>query len=105
MRGDEALCNAHPHRSHFNVTFSSQSTRRMRLNWELVHKNVGRFMVVLGFFQAYTGLEAALPVIGEDSRTACNAIVFVILFAILSSYSFFERFKGPQNTLTLEHEI
>mmetsp|Transcript_19646 Transcript_19646/g.40753 ORF Transcript_19646/g.40753 Transcript_19646/m.40753 type:complete len:426 (+) Transcript_19646:134-1411(+) len=81
----------------------SKNSARLRRNWELVHKNLGRFMVVLGFFQSYTGIEAALPAIGEDSRTISNLILFVSLFAALSSYSFFEKFKGTQNRLELEH--
>ena len=62
-------------------------------------------MLVLGCFQCYTGIGAAVPSIGETMRTVCNLILTALVFVVTMCFVVLvRRPKGFQNKLMLSHE-
>ena len=88
-----------------NNNIEEEKRYKKRKLWELVHKNTGRFLIIFGWFNCFTGAVMAAKYVDESYKILDLVFGWVILCGIgLWAFKEISRRQGVQNVMVLQHE-
>ena len=88
-----------------NNNIEEEKRYKKRKLWELVHKNTGRFLIIFGWFNCFTGAVMAAKYVDKSYKILYLVFGWVILCWIgLWAFKEISRRQGVQNVMVLQHE-